>query len=352
MAAGDFTASQLGDVIKRQNEMWLDSRVNNVFDQPIETARVILGNQRVKWDPLMDNARNCIGQKVVWLKNSDTTVGDAQNATCDITGPELESDSKLYTPNVTLDRKFSVLDNQCKDLFDVNDKIAYGMMMAKTLILTQLNLKVIALLEANLMINTAPQAGTWHLGTMATYYASGVWNQDIIAELNLAAVMNKINAPIIVNGTNLYNAYFNSTYNVLNDNQKDQVAKFKHFNMYWDPRNIDSTVGSKATYVIDPGVLGFFNQTEYMNSTPEWRKDDKNTFTWSEDIPQLSYVDGGVVKNVKVDVRMQRKCSVNGSKLDFGYFFHVVLRGGLVTAPLYVAGDKGILKFINGTAPV
>lgn len=351
MAAGSFSASLLGDIIRKQEEMWKNSRVNNNFDQPIETARVILANQQVAWDPIMNNARKCIGQKVVWLKQSDSTIGDGATASCTIAGTEIESDSKTYAPNLILNREFKVLDDQCKDIFEVQDKIAYQMMWAKTLLLSAFNVKVIALLEANLMANVAPQSGTYNATTKATYYTSGYWNQDLIAELNLSAIMNKINNPIILNGTNLYNAYFNSQYNVRNDNQKDQVAKFNHFNMYWDPRNIDSTVGAKATYVIDTGVLGFFNQNEYNTLVPYWNEDDKNTFTWREDLPGLSYMDNGVMKNCAVDVRMQRRCAANGSNLAFGYYFDVIFRGGLVTAPLNVSTDKGILKFINGVDP-
>lgn len=356
MAAGDFSASFLADIIQRQEEMWKNSRVNNVFDQPIETAKTLAMNQQVAWQPLMVDARSCVGHKVHWLKSSNNGVEDRMTTpkvSCDITGPELEADSKIYQPTFNIGDTFSVLESDCKGAYTPQEKIAYQMMWTKTKILTALNQKFIAFLEANLMVNAvdARQNGTWHAGTNATYYASNAWNADLMAELNLAAILNKINSPLIINGTNFFNANFNSQFNKLNDNQKDQNAKFAHFNMYWDPRNIDTTVGAKATYVVDPGVIGFFNQNQYYTTAPERRDDALNTHTWQEEVPQFQYMNNGQLTPLKVDVSMIRKCTMRGDLKDWGWFFDVSCRGGLVSAPLNVSTDKGILKFVNGSVP-
>ena len=347
MAAGDFTASQLGDIIRFQNEFFKKSRVNNHLDQPVETAKTLMALQQVAFDPIMDSARNCVGQKLVWLKGSGDAVTEDSTATCTIDGAQFESASQMVTPNIKLDTKFSVLDNQCKDKIDTNTKIAYGMLDAKTRLLTALNNKFIAHIDSQLSDNTTPTTGTWDNTNKWVAVTPAAWTQDLIASLNLDAIKNKMYNPIILNGTNFFNAKFNAMYNTLNDNQRDQLAKFNHFNMYWDVRNIDAAVGEKATYVIDPGVIGFWNQTEYNTTTPYWNQDDKNTFTWKEAVPELQYNDNGTMRDIYVDVRMQRRCAANGNNLSFGYYFQVLLRAGLVAAPAPSATDKGILKYVN-----
>ncbi len=357
MAAGDFSASLLGDILVKQQEMWQNPRTLNAFNEPTETAKALMENQLVSWKPIMEDGNKCIGHKAIWLKDTSDTVTDCSSgnalANCDISGAQIESDGKLFPENLCLRDSFSILDDQCKDAFDLADKTAFRMLRSKTKLQKALNAKFIAFLEANLMANAfAGTYGTIHGGTTATYFASQYWTQDIVAELDLTAVINKVRTPIIINGTNLRSAFFNSGFNRLNDNQKDQFAKFSHFNMFWDVMNIDGAVSAKATYLVDAGMVGFFNSNAYNNTAPVLMNDDKNTHVWHETSPNLAYRDGSDSKPLRFDVTMLRKCTTVGNRRKWGYHYEVQLTGGLHLGPTNTSTDKGILKFVNGTAPV
>jgi hypothetical protein len=356
MAQGDFSASYLGDILVKQQEMWANPRSLNQLNEYTETAQAILSNQMVRWLPIMENGRKCIGVKATWLKDCDDTVTDCSSgnnlSNCDISGHEIESDSKLYPENLCIRDSFKVMDDECKDQYEAQEKIAFAMIRSKQKIQKKLNTKIISFLDANITANLF--TGTYgDIDGTETYFAPSYWTQDIIAEFDLTNVMNKIRTPIVLNGSNLRTAVFNAQFNQLNSDQKDQAAKFGHMKMYWDLLNIDTTVGSKATYLVDAGGVGFFNLNNYMNTAPEQTNDNQNSVVWHETSPNLSYMNGNAEQPLKFDITMLRKCTVIGSQRLWGYHYEVQLRGGLHLGPPGCGGatDTGILKIINGTAP-
>lgn len=358
MAAGDFSASYLGDILVKQQEMWANPRSLNQLNEYTETARAVLTNQMVRWNPVLTDGKKCIGVNATWLKDCDDTVTDCSSgnnlANCDITGNEIESVKKLYQENLCIRNTFVVNDDECKDTYDAMEKVAFAMIRAKQKIQKKLNEKVIAFLDANIMANAFTGTyGTIHGGTTSTYFAANYWTQDLVAELDLTAVMNKLRTPLILHGTNLRTAFFNANFNQLNDNQKDQIAKFQHFNMFWDVMNIDTQLAKKVTFLFDAGGLGFFCRNNYDNVAPVNMNDNQNTHVWYETSPNLTWRNGTSDEPLKFDVTMLRKCIVNGSQRRWGYHYEVQLRGGLHLGPPGCGGatDTGILKFVNGAAP-
>lgn len=360
MAAGDFSASQMFAVKTRQEAIFADPRSNRELKRPVGTVAAVGANQQVTWNPIM-KGRNCVGVQAYWLKKCTDTVVDFTSgnalANCDISATQIESDSLTLSPTFKLRDTFVVYDDQCADHIDAQEKIAWAALRTKVALEEKLNQKVIAFLNANKMVNQfTPASGSIGVaaGTPAgseTRVDPAYWNEDIIAEFDLASEFNELNSPYIVNGTNLRSAFFNAAYNVRNDDEKDQIAKFQHFDMYFDSRVINGVTTRKSTFIIDSGALGLWIQNENANDVPESQSDRKAMFTWRENSLNLSYRDGNSLVPVAFDVYMYKDCTVasNGAR-RWGWFFEYNLRGGIAVGPADCNDGTGILEYYNAAA--
>lgn len=360
MAAGDFTASQLYDIKTRQETIFADPRSNRELKRPVGTVLAVAANQKVTWHPIM-KGRKCVGVQAVWLKKCADTVVDFSSSNalvdCDISATEIESNSLTLSPTFKLRDSFVVWDDECKDLIEVNEKIAWASIRTKVALEEKLNQKTIAFLNANKMVNAfTPAAGSIGVAAGApagsqTRVDPAYWNEDIIAEFDLAAEFNELNSPYVINGTNLRSAFFNAAYNTLNSDEKDQKAKFQHFDMYFDSRVINGITTRKSTFIVDSGALGLWIQNENESEVPvEWN-DRKGMVAWRENSINLAYRDGSAVVPVAFDVYMYRDCKIAGNGARrMGWFFEYNLRGGIAVGPPDCNDGTGILEYYNAAA--
>lgn len=356
MAAGDFSASHMPDIVARIGELFSDPRVNKELDRPIETARGVLESQRVTWNPSLFDGTTCIGVTGAWLKNCGDNVisctdGEFEAPGCTIGGNELQSDSILYKPNDCLIGELSVLDNECRDIFDLQEKVAFGMASLEMQILSKLNRKVIAFLDANSDDNTLIGGpGTVDPLNPITYFPSTAWTPEIVADLAYIVSQFDINNPVAITGYNLWNSNFNAAFNALNDNQRDQIAKLGFMPIFFDPQNIDVAMGQRTTFVFDPANVGFFTTNQFQNLAPIDMNDALNTMVMRYNSQKLSFANGTQRLPVSFDVQMQRACTtVNElNQQRWGWKIRMKLTFGLYTGPADCNGVKGIFQFAAG----
>lgn len=341
-------------ILESINKMWADARQYRDAETDIESVRAIAENQTIKLDQVMVNG-DCRAYEVTWLKrcgSSATPTGSLANASCQLSADEVDSDKKTYNIASGFQDKFMVWDDECKDKFAAEEKIAYALMDCFKNLKTKVNEAAVAFLEANLQENVYD----YGLGTVdgdTTYLPPNLWTPDIIAEFALTAKMNKIKDVVTLSGTNLWNAIFNSAYNASNDNQRDQLRKFQHFKRwYQDPMSVDTLAGGKATYLWDRGLVAFYTKNDYAHESPRNNNDPLNTITYSMPDKELGFMNNGIWQPAKYDINSQVVCKTlaNGTK-RFGRIFQVLLHFNLITSPSDCAGDTGILKFMNGNAP-
>src|SRR5690625_7413201 len=95
MAAGDFTATQLGDIVAEVQEIFLGERHKQGIRKKTDGAQRRLGNRQVNLTPLyrggLDDNNNCMGFEVTRLTHSDASVGDCDLASCTLGGTGLAS---------------------------------------------------------------------------------------------------------------------------------------------------------------------------------------------------------------------------------------------------------------------
>lgn len=353
MAAGDFSASNMADIIVEQRKLFADPRTDRELKHPVNSAKALLENQQVRFIPQMLDG-TCIAVKAVFLKNTDNTIIDASVTaeTCEIAGAEGESDSVTYNPNIHIYKEFSVSNKDCKDTFTYEQKLAREFMRNKVLLERSINDRTISFLSASAMNNGYTDTEGTITGPI-TNFPKSMWTEDLLGEFRLTAEMNKIYNPVLLTGTNFYVNRYHADFDARNDDERDRLAKYAAWsNFYFDPLNIRSVLAKDSTFMFEPGAAAFWNKRNVTSTTPiEW-KDKDNTIVWSEPSLNLKYRDGNVLKDAYFDVYSRTQCIVTaGNRLDVKTSFRFVFQGGLILAPSGTSGS-GILEFVKVADPV
>lgn len=351
MAAGDFTASTFADIILKQEALFADPRSTRELQYPIDSARALLENQMVSFPEIL-KGRQCPTVKAVFLKSCgsdpvDITDEGTPIADCDITGNELESDSIELEALKAYQWTFSVFDDQCADIYQWQDKMAYGLAVGRTKLEKEISENVVAFLQANAMNNLF----TGTIGTIAgnqTNFTANLWTPDLLADWHIATVFNQINNPVLLTGTNFMAQIYNAQFNFANTDQKDQRLKFDAWSWYADPRTVDAIAGQSSTFLFDAGAAAFWPKNEYMSNVPVEIKADLYAYAMPS---RLQYRDGNTLKTVMLDVIVQRDCTVatvgHRDVRRPGWHVDIQVAWGLQLGPLDCAAGTGILEFVK-----
>lgn len=358
MAAGDFTASAMPDIVVRATEMWADPRTKYELMPDTGSAKAVLSSQLAQFEPVMRGAK-CIGVSAAWLKSCVDTVTDLTSSAltdCVLTGNEFESAKLTYAPTINSSYGFTVYDDECKDLYEWTEKMAFGILKSKAALRKDLNSKVLAFLFANRTQNlyTGTTGTIVTAGSQHTEFDAAYWTPDLIAEFDITRTFNQMSDnSYFISGTNLKNAQFNAMYNSANADQKDEILKLGHFPLYFDVRNVDAATSAKSTFMVDPSALAFFAWNQFSNTAPENTLDPYNTHTYQDSDPEIMYRNGNSMVPLTYDVEMQRVCKRDSASAGirhghrWGWVVNYFLRGGLILGPGDCAGGKGIIEFRN-----
>jgi hypothetical protein len=354
---GDFSAAQLSQIVVAANTMWEDPRQARDLMEPIEVLRSIAENQKVSFNPVLVN-NSCQGFKVAWLKRCGVDAVDcsaeAASAGCELEGDEIDADDKTYTSTGCFTDSFTVWDDDCKGLFDFEQKVAFGSLKAMQNIKKKLNTAALAFLNANKHDNSHIVTGGTNSAGNGTYFASGSWTPELISVFAEIAMMNRIKNPVFVSGTNLWGVNFNANYNFSNSDQKDQLLKMRHFkDWYWDPETVDVTLAKKATLMFDAGAVGFFTKNEFSNMAPREVDTKNGTVVYAMPDKELAYMNGGSATPLMYDVYTQPVCKTAAKGVQkYGRVFKFMIQYGFILSPEQCNDNTGIIEFVNGTAPV
>lgn len=353
MAAGDFSPSYMPDVLVKQQEMWAAGRSDRDLNHPEVGLQGVLSRQQVTFAEIL-RGDQCVGFKAAWLKSSANTVTDNSDSEsniedCDLSGVEMESDSQTYAPNVFLRTSFMVTDDECKDLFTAQEKIARGMLDAKTKLKKTLSEKLVAFLNSNASASdfTIAKGAIHHtLDGVVHEIAPSDWNSDLLAEFQLHSDYNDLQSPYMLTGMNFWKDFWLTPYRT--DFAKDKAQNVYQqgpFDIIFDPRNVDSVNDpAKRTYLIDAGALGWFSKNYNLSVTPDEIAND--VYRYQESDMSLTFQNGGQSLPLTYDVYMKKGCYIkNGKARVPGWTFEVNLMGGLHVAPPDANDKNGIFAF-------
>lgn len=352
MASGDFTASQYSRILLKEEKMFRDSRAQRSSQYPIDTIQGLAERQKVDMAQRFIGNK-CVGYQLTWLKSCGETVTDRLTtayANCDFTGcDEIESTSLNVDKNLSLSKCFTVWDDQCKDSYTYEEKVAFEMARTKALLEHEANKKMIALLDSSTSPNEYTGApGDTTTAPGETQIASANFTSELFAYFSIVGEVNRIYDPIIVSGTNMYTDYFLSRFKRDGCCDTDKIFMDGPYRIIFDLTVLEAVAGSQATYMVDAGTYAFWNTTEFDNLTPQLKA--KDTYVWKSKSNRLRYRDGNTLKPVYFDVMMKRECKpdpTTGDSLKWGTVYDVSLKGGIFIGPVDCASHTGILKFVQ-----
>jgi hypothetical protein len=350
MAAGDFSASTLPDVIIKINEMFSGVRHTPELNLPVETVKALAERQTVRFDKvdvLLDHM-DCRGSKVVWLKDCSSTVVDLIATpldSCTLTGAETESTYLSLANNLAYSDTFKVSEEDCADAFTAAEKIAYLMASKMASLENKINLAAIAFLTANEQA-PADDLGYTLDGNIVNVPAAN-FTPTLLADMAVIGELSNLYSPFIVSGKNFYTARFLADYKSVANDNVDRAMTAGPMDIVWDIKNIDTTVGANATFLVDPSAYAFWSSNQFQNTTPQPRHQGSNVLVWKQRAPRLMFNNGGTLTPVYFDMEHQIACQVApaGTRTNV-HVFSITFRGGLQLGPrVCVSGDTGILQF-------
>ena len=346
MAAGDFTAAGLQKLQLELKKLFANGPVRNDLNTPIDTAKVVLGSHGLIYNEKLSSLDDCLGVKAFFLRTTDADNGSYDGTVADATlacqlpeGDKLEAEAKEYGPNVFSYRTKEVKDNLCANEYQLAELAALQLAKAMAEIRGVINTRAIQLLNAN--------------AQSSTNITADLWTPDLIARFYQEASIAQMPTFQIHNGSNFFQSFFNAQYNALNDNQRDQLAKFGFpTDMTFDIRALDAVVGSSATFVFSGDNLGFFcKATGNYNLTMV--DTARNLKEFLVDDPILMYrkttENGSVMVPVTYKVEYEKVCDSRNANSERVYIHRwtVKLVGGLVTGPLGPNNETNILKYVK-----
>ena len=326
--AGYFTETDLLAIRRRVEDFpnW-DTNVKKQFQPFADSIKTIISTQTARFLDLEDPKKD----RTVDVEFINACgLDDATCDPCTMGGSELSSNIATLSLDLCREVNFTVDENKLiGNDFDKEFVIAQGILKADKEIAEYLNGQAIATIEANLGVN-AFTGGKGNVVGTETYLLPAYWDAKLMAYFERVRVLNKMKAPFILDGSNL----FEQIYSAKVEPNMAENNMFGTLEYYSDLSGIDAAnTPDLKTYLIDRGALAFASKI-YYPTLVEYK--DANRYSISSQL----------LPGVKYDVYYSNTCYGNFYKHNFKVVFH----GGIFAAPLgCTATETGILSFTCGT---
>lgn len=365
--AQNLTSAALNNVQLRLYDMFGNDTPyrSQQFTYPAETVNALFRENTARVNEVLVNGQ-CIGVEAKFLDwgsaSGYTGVPGSDSLSCDLaSGADAAAGTKTYTNNLLVRQNYNVGDDVCGSLFndspnarDGRDRaatlIAEGLAFCMRHIREGLNTTAVTFLNAtkspvNLDSNL-PSYISFD-DTNDYYEAAESYFQDprFLTDINFTALNNNIESFFLITGRkNFANALTDSRYLRLNDNQRNFV-QFDDFNMYIDPRAIDSALSTANTFVVGRGSYVAWNRSW---STPVPYQIDEDKWEFSVRDPFLMINENGVMRPVIYEVVYQKTCSGRDTNTRhvFSHEFEVKFLGGIDEAPPAPNTHTNIMRWI------
>lgn len=370
MAAGDFTASVRNDLQIAMETFAMSGPTEYELNYQVESIKTMLDKMQINPQPIMVG-NECIGFDVHWIKSGDDTLnynGTAQQGegyleqTCDLaTGIEAESDSETYSDNVRIISVVDIDDNLCNNTIEFANLVNWNLRKAMHRIRKALNVRAVNFFNSNAQVcldtevaNIDNGNGAWAVNADTITIelpTADAKDPDALALVDTVILNNNFAGEyFLLSGRfNWYQQVYNANFRNLNDNERNQLATYQAHNMYFDIRDLDSTLTGKNTFAVDPWAYTMWNRFYSSGTEPTQRDSDVGAlweFYLEDPILQIKQPDGTMAP-LRYEVVYQRVCqgrNANTRHTDI-HRFEVKFLGGLALAPAGADGETGILKF-------
>lgn len=369
MPTGVFTPSTSRKLLKEISSTFTrPTMVEAEYSHPVMTAKLLLEKQTSQWEPRLMEGKICQGVDI-WYQQSgvDTVTHSGTSAsatTCTIpAGLEAQTNSTAYNNNVFIEATVTINDKKCDNELQFIDESRKQIQKAITDIHRKLNTDfAIPLLTNNVQPNQYASAAT-NLSILPQGTGNrlkldpSLWNFEALQSFKLLADQNDIYDYFILDSSNLWIDRALAEIRSRNSDQRDEIASFNQFNIHWDTRDMETTLGRRSTFIVNPNVIGFWNVTWSAPFTnPTLEDPQNNLWTYQMPDPILRWNDNGTMRPVMYEVEYSYEC-INRTSVgqrQYAHKYYIRLVGGLVMAPagyskaaVPAAELTGVLEIVN-----
>lgn len=273
--------------------------------------------------------------EIMWENFCDIEASDCSDS-CTLGGNKSSTNAETKTISCFKEVGFSMSEYDFADNeFDMN--VAKALIKADAELVEAFAAYAVAQIEAFKGTN----ALTTGKGTVAgseTTIIPAYWNSTLFPYFARVAVMNKFTSPILLSGSNLWEAAMLVGANAANANGKGDQTLFGTFPLYFDLFNIDSVNDPDLkTYMLSMGSLAMASKT--FNPDRPQKVDDFTRYTMrSSFFPALSY-----------DVWYNNECEADKRRL-IQHNYTVRLTADIYNNPAGCdQSNTGILSFLCGS---
>jgi hypothetical protein len=338
--AGDFTQSQLSVVIEKQEDLFKDPRQARLYEPKAEALQEVLRMQTANVDAVTASAQNKV--KIAFVNTSAITTQTCTDD-CVPTGILLGTEAVEYTLTQCREATpFKVVvpmgsNNPTSPYADgiigMADTVAKGMLkQEKELIekMSDVSLSLI-LAKAGVNMDTAGEIGDV-VSTTNTTIPAAQWTPEIFPFFQQVADLNRFGLPYMLHGRNLNLKRLIAVPNALNDDQRDQLAKYELIESAWDPFTFQRAGVGAVSLMIDAPAIAFAARNIYG---PDVVQAEANTKVFS--------IQSRFLPGVSFDVKQVRTCT-SGVYYDT-YTMKIPYYDVIANPANGLTNNTGVLKF-------
>lgn len=258
MAAGNFTPSELLESRLKAEQYWKNAQNAASYTPKAGAAQAVLANQTQQFSEFEDVNKDR-KVRVTWIDACGVEVEECVS-NCTISEPELESKSKLYTPDICRKVGFSVNVTKLRKNDYTSDEVVLKGIASRIKALDEFWARqILVKLATYAGINVAPAPWTFDDEDMTTYVPDAQYNLKMLANVLNQAQLNRMDDNYIIENGTLTIEMMNAAFDQGNLDGKGAQARANEFQklMTSDQFNFGAAGITEDMFVIGKGAIAF-----------------------------------------------------------------------------------------------
>jgi hypothetical protein len=339
-----ITATVLTTALVKQELMWADSQRKADYQANAVAANAIIENTTARLEILSDvSDKKTRKAKIYWNDVCGVTPGTTAPNFCTISGTAPNSAAKEF--EIT---KYATSSFELDEALYVSNTLMIPEVFADTLLkhLKALDEKIAQVAVASLDsfvqananqsgIGCSDATGTW----VETFVNPSYWSPSIMGYFKKTAILNKFSNPFLLDGSNLFDHYWNAQMNAGNGDGSGAKTMFDQIKFYSDLFNVDA-VADKSTFMINRGTVAFASKawfTGVSQTAPVIDSDGRQKFS----------VKSNNINGLEYDVYITTTCSGRFEKHNV----LIVAEYDVLNGAPSCDDATGVIKFTCGACP-
>lgn len=224
MASGTFTPSELLETRLKAEAYWKNASNTAAYAPQAAAAQAVLANQTTQFTEFEDENKDR-KVRVTWIDACGVEVEDCVS-NCDLTEAELESKSKLYTPDICKKVGFSVDFTKLRANDYTSEEVIMKGIASRVKALDEFWARQILVKLATFAgINVAPAPYTFDVPNMTTNVPTAQYNLKMLANLMQQAALNRMPDNYIIENGSLWVEMLNANFDAGNFDGKGDAAR-------------------------------------------------------------------------------------------------------------------------------